>query len=776
MNTVVTRGVLSRGLFCLVLLLGLLQAAPSWAQAGTNVLLGITVEGNLATDENLIRINSGLVNGQSLTGEDIQHAIRQLWSLERFSNVEIQIARELPEGLYLLIQVEEKPLLAGIEILGNKKLKKLKLSDTLKDVVTTGKPIGEAEVFRVRKTLLDLYQGEGYEQAEVEATLRDVQDSRGTLYVVISEGRRTRIREVVFHGNQAFSERRLARQMKKTRTKGFLRKGEFDPAAFEEDQKNLVDFLRKQGYRDARVERDSVSFNDDGKALRVDVWVYEGRQYTFGDVSFTGNTVYPGEFLGNQLLFKPGDTYNEQKYQRSLESLQDLYYNRGYIQVRVDPIEEPRGESVVDIRFQITENNIFSVRRVEFAGNDKTKEKVLRREMSLHPGDTFDVGRLRRSLRDITILNYFDKVEPNVDIAGSDQVDLTVSVSEKTTDQISMSAGYSERDKLVGSLGFTLNNLMGNGQKLTLDWQFAKSYRSIRMDFEEPWLFDRPVLAGISLYDTYNNRTTSDGFNRRIRGGSLSLGKRLNWPDNYFQARSTYALEEVVYTDFIESERESLIERGFKEDDPELSSTMALVLQRDSRDHPEFPTTGSTLRLQSKFGGGYLGGSYDFQKYTMSMRSYSPFFGKFVFYNSMETGVVDGLSANDEIPWYERFFMGGTALSVGTSLRGYNERDVGTGDDGGRTMVKLGSEVRVQLIPSPTVYGLVFGEAGNVWKNVSSASLNDLARSAGIGMRLHMPLVGLIGLDYAYGFDRLNGSTGLREGQWEFHFQFGREF
>ena len=157
MNTVVTRGVLSRGLFCLVLLLGLLQAAPSWAQAGTNVLLGITVEGNLATDENLIRINSGLVNGQSLTGEDIQHAIRQLWSLERFSNVEIQIARELPEGLYLLIQVEEKPLLAGIEILGNKKLKKLKLSDTLKDVVTTGKPIGEAEVFRVRKTLLDLY-------------------------------------------------------------------------------------------------------------------------------------------------------------------------------------------------------------------------------------------------------------------------------------------------------------------------------------------------------------------------------------------------------------------------------------------------------------------------------------------------------------------------------------------------------------------------------------------------------------------------------------------
>lgn len=768
---------LHRLLVTALLAILLTVSAPGvYSQGGSTTLLGITVEGNTATDENLIRINSGLVNGQALSGEDIQHAIRQLWSLERFSNVEIQIARELPEGIYLQIVVEENPILAGMEILGNRKLKKLKLTEALKELVSTGKPVSRNQVFKVRQTLLDLYQGEGYEQAEVEATLRDVQDARATLYIVIDEGRRTRIREVVFHNNEAFSDLRLARQMKKTRTRGFLRKGEFDPAAFEEDKTALVDFLRKQGYRDARVEQDSVSFNTDGRALRVDVWVYEGRQYSFGEVGFSGNTVFPGDFLGNQLLFKPGDTYNEQKYQRSLESLQDLYYNRGYIQVQVEPVEEPRGDSVVDIRFLITENNIFSVRRVEFAGNDKTKEKVLRREMSLHPGDTFDVGRLRRSLRDITILNYFDQVEPNVDIAGDSEVDLTVSVNEKTTDQISMSAGYSERDKLVGSLGFTLNNLMGNGQKLTLDWQFAKSYRSIRMDFEEPWLFDRPVLAGISLYDTYNNRTTSDGFNRRIRGGSLSLGRRLNWPDNYFQVRSTYALEEVVYTDFVESERENLIERGFKEDAPELSSTMALILQRDSRDHPEFPTTGSTMRLQSKFGGGYLGGSYDFQKYTLSARSYSPFFGKFVFYNSMETGVVSGLSTDDVIPWYERFFMGGTALSVGTSLRGYDERDVGTGDDGGRTMLKLGSEVRVQLIPNPTVYGLFFGEAGNVWKSVSTASLNDLARSTGIGLRLHMPLVGLIGLDYAYGFDRLNSSTGLREGKWEFHFQFGREF
>ncbi len=769
---------MSRTILLLILFALALLAGPSHAQAPPQgpVLLGLTVEGNTGTDENLVRINSGLVNGQSLGAEDIQHALRQLWSLGRFSNVEIQIARELEEGLYLKILVEEKALLREMEILGNRKLKKNRIKTALEEEVTTGKPIGEREVFRVRQALLDLYHSEGYEQAEVEATLRNPDEGRVSLYIVIKEGRRTRIREVVVAGNAAFTDRKLARQMKKTRERGFLRKGEFDEDAFEEDKRLVEAYMHQKGYRDGRVVDDSVSLREDGKSLRVEIQVFEGQQYTFGEISFAGNAVFDTDFLGNQLLFASGDIYNEEKFQRSLESLQDLYYNRGYIQAVIDPVEKPRGETTVDVHFVIQENEIFSVRRVEFAGNDKTKEKVLRREMKLHPGDTFDVARLRRSLRELTILNYFDQVEPHVDVASGDQVDLTIEVNEKTTDQISMSAGYSERDKLVGSLGFTLNNLAGNGQKLNLDWQFARSYRSIRLDFEEPWLLDRPVLAGISLYDTYYNRTTSDGFNRRIRGGSATLGRRLNWPDNYFQVRSTYALEEVVYLDFVESERERLIERGFREDDPQISSTLSLVLLRDSRDHPEFPTTGSTLRLRSKFGGGYLGGAYDFQKYTMTARSYSPFFGKFVFYNSMETGIVDGLSTGDEIPWYERFFMGGTALSVGTPLRGYDERSVGTEDEGGRAFVKFGSEVRVQLIPSPTVYGLVFAESGNVWKNLTSASLSDLSRSAGIGLRLHMPLVGLIGLDYAYGFDRVDSGTGLREGRWEFHFQFGREF
>jgi outer membrane protein insertion porin family len=328
----------------------------------------------------------------------------------------------------------------------------------------------------------------------------------------------------------------------------------------------------------------------------------------------------------------------------------------------------------------------------------------------------------------------------------------------------------------VGSIGFSLNNLMGNGQTLSFDWQFAKNYRSLNLEFNEPWLFDRPILAGFRVFDIQRTQTYNWDFDQQSRGGSLTLGKRLNWPDNYFRISSTYRLEETTYTNFVSESREELNARGIFEDQPELSSTVSVALVRDSRDHPEFPQNGSTIRLDSEIGGGYLGGDRDYQRFTFEARTYSPFLGRFIHYNSLEAGLVDGLGVADEVPWIKRFFMGGSGLSLGTPLRGYGDRSVGTGEDGGRAMFKAGTEVRFQLIPNPTVYGLVFGEAGKVWKNMKSASLGDLNTSAGLGLRLHMPMIGLIGLDYAYGFDRVSSTTGLREGKWEFHFQFGREF
>lgn len=763
------------------LLLWLLCAVgPVLAQARADaspVLLGLTVTGNQSTDEQLIRINSGLRVGAALRGEDVQQAIRQLWGLKRFAAVEVVLQRELSDGVYLEIQVQELPRLRGTDILGTDKLSKTRVKEALKDVVAVGQPVGELELFRVRQALKTLYEKEGFRLAEVEATLRDIEEGQGDLYVVVKEGQRIRIDEVLILGNQQISDAKLIRKMKKTRPRMIFRSGKFDREAFEEDKGLMLDYLHNQGYRDARILGDSVWVDEQSRDLKVQITLFEGALYQVGSISWAGNTVFGSEELERQLLLRPGDPYSRKKLEQSVqEGLHDLYYNRGYIQAQVRPVELPRGDDAIDIRFEITENNVFSVRRIDFVGNDKTKEKVMRREMHLQPGDTFDVGKLRRSLRELTILNYFETVNPQVDIASADQVNLSVEVKEKNTDQIMMSAGYSERDKLVGSIGFSLNNLMGNGQTLSFDWQFAKNYRSLNLEFQEPWLFDRPILAGFRVFDIQRTQTYNWDFDQQSRGGSLTLGKRLNWPDNYFRISSTYRLEETTYTDFVDESREELNSRGIYEDQPELSSTISVALVRDSRDHPEFPQNGSTFRLDNEFGGGYLGGDRDYQRYTFEARTYSPFLGRFIHYNSLEAGLVDGLGATDEIPWIKRFFMGGSGLSLGTPLRGYGDRSVGTGEDGGRAMFKAGTEIRFQLIPNPTVYGLVFGEAGNVWKNMKSASLSDLKSSAGLGLRLHMPMIGLIGLDYAYGFDRVSSSTGLREGKWEFHFQFGREF
>jgi outer membrane protein insertion porin family len=757
------------------LLLGLLLSLQAFS-AGTT-LLGLSVSGNETTDETLVRINSGLRVGAELSQEDIQLAIRQLWSLERFSSVEVLLARETEEGVFLEILVDELPVVDHINILGNDKLKKSRIKEALKDHIRVGRPAPSLKLFNLSRDIRQLYLTEGYRLAEVEVAMRDVEDGHGTLLVVIKEGPKLRIGEVEIRGNEQVSDRKLVRRLKKTRPRHLFRSGKFDRNAFEEEKAGLLDYMQNLGYRDARVLSDSVWVDEASGKLKVRLDIYEGEEYSFGQVTWEGNTVFSKDALNRQLLFHSGDTWSRKKFERTLqEGLNDLYYNKGYIQAQIIPQERPQGNSVIDLHFRIEENNVFSVHRIEFSGNDKTREKVLRREMHLKPGDTFDVAKLRRSLRDLTILNYFEMVNPQVDIASSDQVDLTIDVKEKNTDQVMMSAGYSERDKLVGSIGFSLNNLMGNGQTLIFDWQFASEYRSLSLEFQEPWLLDRPILAGFRIFDTHRARSYSWDFDQQMRGGSVTLGKRLLWPDNYFRISSTYRLEESVYSNFAEDATADLERRGITEDDPEVASTLSLSLVRDSRDHPEFPSTGSILRMGSEFGGGYLGGARDYHKYTFEARSFSPFLGRFIHYNSLEMGVVDGLGVEDEVPWIKRFFMGGSGLSLGTALRGYDDRSVGTGDEGGRSMFKVGTEVRIQLIPNPTVYGLVFGEAGNVWKNLKSASFADLNKSAGLGLRLHMPMIGLIGLDYAYGFDRINKATGLRQGSWEFHFQFGREF
>jgi outer membrane protein insertion porin family len=742
-------------------------------------LLGVSVTGNERTDAGLIIATSGFVVGDKLTGDKIQTAIRSLWALGLFDDVRIAVDQSTEAGLFLVIQVKEAPRLEFVDINGGKKLGEDEVEKAID--LSKGQVLKPSDPIRLKRKLTTLATEKGYLLAEITVEIRDGSNpSLKTLSVKIDEGKKVKIKSIEFEGNSAFNDKKLRKQLKNTKEVSLFRSGEFKVEKFREDLDSLISFYREQGYRDFRIKDDSTWYSEDRKRLFIQVEVDEGDRYYFGNVKFEGNTIFEHSELMSRLLFRPGEPFNQKKFDISLqERLSNLYYDRGNIYAQIQPVETPRGRDTLDITYRIEPGNRFSVRKINISGNNKTREKVIRREFSLKPGDTFDVSKLRRSIRDVTILNYFADVRPDIEDVSDSEVDLYVKVEEKPTDQANVSAGYSERDGLIGAIGFTAPNLFGTGQQLNFDWNFGQQYGSFSVSYTEPWLFDTETLIGVSFYN--QRRRWVDGFTENLLGGSLRTGRRFRWPDDYFRGDWIYRYEQSRLYDFSETFRERNL-NNLTEGETRHSSGFTQIVTRDSRDFPEFPTSGSVFSLTTELAGGPLGGDDRYHKHVGSLEWYSPVMPKVVLYNSFTIGYLDALSGKSkDIPLLKYFYMGGAGLSLGTSLRGYDERTVGpppssgTTALGGRSQLKFGSEVRVQIVDNPTIYGLAFAEAGNTWLTFRQTDPTDLKRSLGFGIRLHMPMIGLIGLDYGYGFDYFD-SHGMRKGKWLPHFQFGRQF
>jgi len=778
----------------------LVMVNTGFSQQGSFKLLGLTVEGNTTTDQGLIKANSGLIVGRDVTGEDVQAAIKQLWKLELFSDIKIVLDRQVSEGIFLTIQVVEYPRLEKIQVRGNHKIKDDDIRETVD--LLPGQVLRANSIQQIKMDLEDLYAEKGYLLAKIELSQVSVDDvHRAVLKIDIDEGKKVKIKQINFYGNEEhikkklffpvnvmywpfdwifpddpFTDSKLRGKMKETKRKGLFRSGEFNRTQFEDDLDLVEKHYHDHGYRDMYVVSDSIYYSEDLKRMFINIYIDEGDIYYFGDIQFAGNTLFTTEELHQNLLFKTGDIYSQEKLEMSsYDRIGNMYYDLGYIYSSVVPVEIPVGDNIMDIHFNITEGNQFSVRKINFTGNTKTKEKVIRREFVLKPGDTFNVSKLRRSIREVTILNYFANIIPDVEPISDDEVDLYIEVEEKSTDQAQMSAGYSERDGMIGAIGFTMNNLFGNGQRFSLDWNFGKIYRQFSISFTEPWFLDTPTLLGASFFHLRRGGSYY-GYIEEIIGGSLRVGRRFRWPDDYFRGDWIYRLEQTEYTD-VSATLLATDPRGIEEGVPILSSGVTQIITRDSRDNPEFPTEGTVHVLSTELTGGPFGGDEHYHKHIFSSETYTQILGKLVLYTNSKAGISAGLG-NHPVPFVERFFMGGSGLQLGEQLRGYDERAVGPYEGvplGGKTMFKQTFELRLPIVQNPTVYGLVFAEGGNVWWNLEQTDLFNLRRSVGLGIRLYMPFVGLIGLDYGYGIDNYN-YEGKRNPQWVPHFQFGRGF
>jgi len=739
-------------------------------------ILGLSVEGNKISEAMVVQMSSGLQEGQEVTWEEIQRAVRQLWALGIFSDVRILLDRKTPEGVFLTIRVKEYPRLERTIIEGNKKIKK---EDIEKEIdFFQGQVLSPSQIADAKRKLKKLYSGKGYTLAEIETkSFESEREGRAVLQITMNEGKKIQIKRIRFYGNTVFDDGKLRKQLKKTKEDRWWRGGDFDQKEYEEDKKKITEFYQNNGYRDAEIVKDSLYYDADMKDMFIDIWVREGHAYCIGKITWEGNTLFNGEHLVSLLEFKEGDPYSQEKFTKSIqEKIGGAYYDIGHIYAQINPKETLRGTDTLDVHFIISEGTPVKIRRIMITGNTRTKERVIRRELRIRPGDVFSRELLMRSHRDVMVLNYFANVIPNVLPVDENYLDLSFKVEEKSTDTANLSAGWSELDKLIGSIGLGMNNLFGNGQQLSLNWNFGRYYRSFSLGFTEPWFLNTPTLIGATIFDTKRDPFYV-GYRQKSRGFSIRVGRRFRWPDNYFRGDWIYQLEEREFGDFNKFYREnfpSIVNEKW----PQTTSGITQIISRNSLNHPEFPTSGSSVSLSTEITGGSFGGNIGYHKHLFSVEYFFPtFIPRIVFLTRAKVGFMDKWAKSGYISNWDAFFIGGSGLSRAEPLRGYDDPLAGGTftERGGKTLIKTTVELRFPIVSQPTLFGLIFAEAGNTWIEIEDTDPFNLKRSVGIGARIFMPMVGMIGVDFAYGFDYFD-DFGRRQGQWKTHFVFGKGF
>ena len=786
------------------------QSAPSDIN-----ILSVTIEGNdRFSDQDVLR-HIRLYPGMKISGEDIQDIIKRTWSKNIYSDIQIYMLSETIEGINLLVQVQEFPILNEIKINGNDKESDKKI---LKEIdLSPGQILSDVDISKAINKIREYYHSKHYHNIDINHSIESLgsEPSRKNIIFNINEGKKIKIKEINITGNSAFSDKKIIKQFKNTKFKNliFFWRGKWDEKKFDEDKKILKEYYKNKGYRDFYIVNEQVSLNKTEDGIIIDLDIYEGPKYFYRNITWDGNVIYSDEELNQRLGIMEGDSFNQIKLMMSIsENVNPLYMDDGYFHFQAIPKITPISKDSLDIKFLISEGELVTVRKIIISGNAKTYENVVRRELMIFPGDTFSRKKLLESYRDIFMLNFFNDVAPNVIPVGDDEIDILFDVDEKEAGQANFSMGYSGVTGFQGGGGFQFPNFLGRGQLLSLSYNrgLSNSYQmagnqtesvsqSFNIEFQEPWLLDTPNLVGGSFYYQETGQTIYSRlpFDQNRIGGSLTWGRKFKWPDTYFRGSWRLSISKNSYLSSNRSDLLNPLYFGSKIDpyieyngDDYLFSnsgvSLSQIISRDSRNHPEFPTSGSSMNWTSTLSGSFLGGEEDYHKHVFDLKWFSPLYefkygrnnkniSKFALFQNIKVGVVKSIptSANElsTIPPSSRFLMGGTN-PYGNMLRGYEENSVGVYY--GKILFKYSAEIRISLSDSPTMYLLMFMETGNVWSDFNDLKLFELNRSVGFGGRIFMPMIGMLGYDIGYGLDIDKSNPNMNP--WQYHFIFGVPF
>ena len=426
----------------------------SFAQSPQEIkLLSVEVDGNVLATDDMIRYTAGLRVGRKIKSGDFARSVKRLWNLGMFKNVQIILNDETSEGISITILVEENPIVGAIRYEGNKKIKDSKFEEEIK--LITGQRIKPHLIKETIQKIKDLYSEEGFLLAKINGEIvettadnlknKKAKDLTKDIVFYITENKKVKIGKIIFEGNHAFSDRRLRKVLKETKQQRWYLfwRSYFDKNKYSEDKESLVAFYRNKGYRDLVISSDSISYSKNKRRMNLHLHIFEGPRYKYGQFSLEGNVLYSDDELKRRLGLSVGDYFNEEEFNSAVyERMQGLYMDRGYIYSQIETQMTPVGEDSLDIHFVIIENKKVYVRNILISGNTKTRENVVRRELKIFPGDIFNRNKLIRSQREVWILNYFSNVIPDVIPVDENEVDLDISVEEKSADRAQANIGF----------------------------------------------------------------------------------------------------------------------------------------------------------------------------------------------------------------------------------------------------------------------------------------------------------------------------------------------
>ncbi|MDY0318622.1 MAG: outer membrane protein assembly factor BamA [Candidatus Cloacimonadaceae bacterium] len=720
----------------------------------------IRVEGTRNIAPELVTSAMSLRVGDALDPEDVSRSIRNLYRMGVFSDIQIH-SEPYRAGINLIVQVVENPAVSSISFQGFKVVKKEKVEE-LVNLRVGSYWSGNLKAQLLQKLKAE-YVTKGFGNAKIEIQEQELPEHKVALTIRVTEGSRVVLKQITFIGNDSYEDKELIRRMK-TKPQGFLRSGRFEQEKFDADIVSLANFYRKNGHIDVSVGPYELQQISDRHHELV-ITINEGTKYRYGGLEAQGNNHFETSAITTNFSMREGDTFDQEKFDSQMSKVYAMYFDEGFIYADIRS-NYVRAADTLKVNLQINENTRAKIRQIHITGNERTKEKVLRRQLEIAPGDYYRQSQVIRSQQNIYNLGF---IEPDISmdyerINNNGDIDLQIDVTDKSSGVANGGVGYNSLDKLVGQLSVSQNNLFGNNWSAGITWDFGGSTQNFELNFTNPNLYDTDILLGTNVYYTRKN-WSSFYYEIYTRGAAVRLGQPIPWVDrtraslgySFYSKKYNITNTSAVMADSLANA--TLIDLdtlGWR-----YTSAMNFTLSRDTRDNIFFPTQGSQITLFSELAGGPFMGDFDYFKQIAQVNWYAEAWKKLTFRTKWRFSYITPYGDSEDAPPDEKFYLGGTGVD---GIRGYADRSIGPAGGGTRAII-FSSELGYP-IAGDQIIGVAFFDAGESYNHLRDFNFLNFKKGIGAGIRIRSPF-GLIGFDYAYG---------VEDRSWEPHLQFGTTF